>query len=226
MVMGSPCLARIRKRATRVDGYSLVELLLAMAVGLMLMASALFVTQQTTKSSSVLLDGSATQEEVQYAIEWITTALRSAGTNPYAIASGGCPAAGTVFTPIALDPNGTGLADNVRIKADINPPNGLLGGATGACTESGEDITIAHDVANSTITRRDHNLDQAAVAMTDRVISSLRFTYLNDSRVATTVAAHVAYIEVSVTGQTITRDQYRGAPATYTLTSEARVRLR
>ncbi|MCX6537352.1 MAG: prepilin-type N-terminal cleavage/methylation domain-containing protein [Acidobacteria bacterium] len=219
-------IARGWHRAANAKGYSLVELLLAMTVGLILMGSALLVTRQTTRASNVLLDGSATQEEVQFVIEWITTALRSAGANPYMITTGACPAAGTVFTPIQLDPNGTGLADNVRIEADINPPNGLLGGAAGACNEGGEDLTIAHNLANLTITKRDNNLDQAAVVMTDRVISSLRFTYLNAQRVATAVPTQVAYVQVSVTGQTITRDEYRNAPTTYTLTSEVRLRLR
>jgi hypothetical protein len=213
-------------RAAYPEGYSLVELLLAMTVGLILMGSALLVTQQTTRTSNVLLNGSATQEEVQYAIEWITTTLRSAGANPYGITSGACPVTNTVFTPIQLDPNGTGRADNIRIEADLNPPNGLLGGAAGACSEGGEDLTIAHDLANLIITRRDNNLDQAAVAMTDRVISSLRFAYLDAQRVATAVPAQVAYVQVSVTGQTITRDEYRGVPTTYTLSSEVRVRLR
>jgi hypothetical protein len=62
--------------------------------------------------------------------------------------------------------------------------------------------------------------------MTDRTISSLRFAYLDAQRVATTTQAQVAYIQVSVTGQTITRDEYLNAPTTYTLTSEVRVRLR
>lgn len=226
MVTALRPIARTWPPVARPEGYTLVELLLAMAVGLILMGSALVVTRQTTRASNVLLDGSATQEEVQYAIEWVTAALRSAGANSYGITTGACPAASTVFTPIQLDPNGTGRADNIRIKADINPPNGLLGGAAGACTESGEDLTIAHDLAGLTITRRDNNLDQAAVAMTDRVISSLRFAYLDAQRVATTTQAQVAYIQVSVTGQTITRDEYLSAPTTYTLTSEVRVRLR
>jgi len=226
MVTTTRRIARVRLRAARPAGYSLVELLLAMTVSIIMMASALMVTRQTTRTSNVLLDGSAAQEEAQYAIEWITTALRSAGANPYKITIGACPAAGTTFAPIRIDPNGTGLANNVRIMADVNPPNGVLGGAAGACAEGGEDITIAHDEAHSTITRRDNNLDAAAVAMTDGVISSLRFTYLNAQRVATAVDGQVAYIQVSVTGRGNSRDEYRRTAPTYTLTSEVRVRLR
>jgi len=210
----------------RMDGYTLVELLLSMGVGLVLMSAAVFVARQTTLASNVLMDGSSTQEEVQYSVEWISSALRAAGTNPYRIIAGACPAANTTFTPIRLDPNGTGRADNIRIHADVNPPNGLLGGLSGACTEPGEDLTIAHDLTNLCITRRDNNIDQAAVPMTDRVISSMRFTYLNAQGVATAIAAQVAYVQVSITGRTIARDVGRGAAATYTLTSDVRVRLR
>ncbi|MEI6667898.1 MAG: hypothetical protein WCP29_07060 [Acidobacteriota bacterium] len=208
------------------DGYTLVELLLASMIGLVLMGGALTVTHQVTRASNVLLDGSATQEEVQYAIEWMAEAIRPAGANPYAITTGVCPTAGTVFVPIAIDPNGTGLADNIRIKADTNPPNGVLGGVSGACTESGEDVTIAHDRVNFCITRRDNNVDAAAVPMTDRVISALTFRYLDSARAVTAIAANVAYVQISVTGRTVTRDQILAAATAYTLTSEVRVRLR
>jgi prepilin-type N-terminal cleavage/methylation domain-containing protein len=207
-------------------GYTLIELVLAMAIGLVLMGSALLVTRQATRASNVLMDGSSTQEEVQYAMEWITTALRSAGANPYRITTSSCPSASTTFAAIQLDPNGTGRSDNLRLKADSNPPNGLLGGAAGACTESGEDITIAHDLANLQITRRDHNTDQTAQAMTDRVISSLRFTYLNSSRVVTTDANLVAYVQVAITGQTLSRDEYLHTPTSYSASSEVRLRVR
>lgn len=213
-------------RAACAEGYTLVELLLAMGVGLVLMSAAILVARQSTQVSNVLMDGASTQEEVQFSIEWITAALRAAGANPYRIITGTCPAAGTTFTPIRLDPNATGRPDNIRIHADINPPNGLLGGVNGACTESGEDITIAHDPTNLYITRLDNNIDAAAVPMTDRVISALQFTYLNAQGVATATASQVAYVQVSITGRTIARDVGRGAAATYTLTSDVRVRLR
>ena len=219
-------IGRERRRRQSAGGYTLVELLMAMAVGLLLMSSALFVVRQTTQARGALLDGSAVQEEVQYSIAWITSVLRSAGANPYGITTSACPSSETTFAPIQLDPNGTGTANNVRIQADINPPNGLLGGNSGACTESGEDITIAHDVANQAITKLDNNTDNAASAMTDRVISALLFTYLDANRVATTVPAQVVYVQVSVTGQTVSRDVQQGAPTTYTLTSEVRIRLR
>jgi len=207
-------------------GFTLVEMLLSMLVGLGLMTAAVMVTRQVTQAANPLFDGAIAQEEGQFAIDWVTAALRSAGANPYGLTVSACPSAGTVFAPIAIDPNGTGLADNVRIQADINPPNGVLGGLAGACTERNEDVTIAHDVANQTITRRDNNLDAAAVDMTDRVITRLRFTYLDSARVVTAVPAQVAYIQVTLTAGTPSRDEIRGQPTTYVLTSEVRIRLR
>lgn len=216
----------LRVRLARSAGYTLVELLLAMSVGLILMSAALLVARQTTQASNVMMDGAATQEEVQYSIQWITDLLRAAGSNPYNIATGACPAANTTFTAIQLDPNGVGRNDNIRIHADINPPNGLLGGLSGACTESGEDVTVAYDPVNLYITKRDNNIDQAAMPVTDRVISALQFTYLTAAGAATAVQAQVASIQISVSGRTIARDVQTGAGTTYTLTSSVRVRLR
>jgi Tfp pilus assembly protein PilW len=208
------------------DGFSLVEALIATFIGLMIMGAAITVARQTALVSASMSEGATAQEEAQFAMEWITGVLRSAGSNPYAIVTSGCPAAGTQLLAVQIDPNMTGLADNIRIQADLNPPNGMLGGAAGACNESGEDITIAFDAANRAITRRDNNIDAAAVPMTDRVVTQLRFTPLDINRAITSVAGQTVYVQVSIIASTISRDAFRGTPTTFGLLSEVRVRVR
>jgi prepilin-type N-terminal cleavage/methylation domain-containing protein len=226
MVTTHPPCVRNHPATTAERGYTLVELLLAVAIGLVLMASAVFVAGQVLRASNSMMDGSSSQEEGQYAMDWMTAALRSAGANPYGISTSACPAAGTVFTPIQLDPRGTGLGDNVRVQADLNPPNGLLGGAPGVCTETNEDVTIWFDRPNQSISRTDNNTGGTGSTMTDRVISDLRFVYLDAARAATAVPSLVAYVQVSLTTFTASRDAYLGRPLSFTLTSEVRIRLR
>lgn len=207
-------------------GFSMVELLVSIAITSVVMGSVLLVASQMRQSYYTHLDGAGVQQEARYALDWISAELTAAGSNPSNVSVSSCPANGTAFRAIRRDPNGNGVQDDVRVHADINPPNGLLGGGAGACSEAGEDVTIAHDAVNRRITRRDNNLDAAPVAMSDSVITQLRFTYLTAARAAATTDDAVAYIGIAVTAQTPRPDPYTGQPVTFTLTSEVRVRTR
>ena len=115
-----------------------------------------------------------------------------------------------------MDPNGTGNDNNVRVQADINPPDG-------DCTDSEEDVTIALDTARNVIT-----LDTgpgAPVDMTDPIITNLVFTYLDSSHNPTAAEAQVAYVGIAVTGRSRGRDTNM-AFTTFTLSSEVRIRTR
>ena len=208
-------------------GFSMLELLIATTIGAAILGPIVMVTGQLQTSYARQLDGGAVQQEARYALDWMTRTLASAGSNPSKVSVSACPAAGTAFRAIRRDPNGDNVQNDIRIHADINPPNGLLGGlTTGACTEAGEDITIAYDAANRTITRRDNNIDGAAVAMSDSVISQLAFTYLDVNRAAAATDGLVAFIQVTVSAQNPTADLALGQPLTFALTSEVRVRTR
>jgi hypothetical protein len=175
------------------------------------------------------LGDAAVQQEARFALDWIARTLAAAGSNPYNVATSACPAAGTVFAAIRLDPDGDGIHDDVRVQADVNPPNGLLvgvGGAGGCDDESGEDITIAHDPVNLVLTRRDRATDAAPVAVTDRVFTQLQFTYLTVNRVATTTPADIAYVQVALTGRSRSRNLNTRQFSTFTYQSEVRIRAR
>jgi prepilin-type N-terminal cleavage/methylation domain-containing protein len=208
-------------------GFSLVELLIAAAISALVLGASAALAARMQQSYGTDLDDVAVEEEARFALDWIARLLRAAGSNPYNITVSPCPVAGTAFQAIRLDPNANGVQDDVRIQADINPPNGLLLGTTGACTtEPGEDVTISHDSVNRVITRQDHGVDATARAMTDPVITQLRFTYLDATRAATVNPATIAYAQVSITGTSrmwnVERRQYN----TKTLQTEVRLRIR
>ena len=209
-----------------VKGFTLIELLLAMAISATVLGTALLLTTQVQKSYATQVDGASVQQEARYAMDWITRLLQSAGSNPTEITVSGCPAAGTTFRALRRDPNADGVQSDIRIHADIGPPNGLLGGIGGACNEAGEDVTIAHDAANRTITRRDNNLDAAAVNMSDRVITNLQFAYIRANGMAAVTDDQIAVVRVTVAARTPSVDPYTGQFVTYTLTSDVRVRSR
>ena len=213
-------------RHERQRGFSLIELLIATLVGSAMLGAALLITDQVSRGYTSQLDGAMVQEEARFALDWIEEALRSAGSNPYGIAASNCPAAGTAFLAIRRDPNGNAVMDDIRVQADVNPPNALLGGLAAACGEAGEDITIAHDPAAQTITVVDNNLGGAPTPMTDGLITQLQFTHLDAGRVVTANENAIAFVQIAVTAQGPNRVQQLGQPATVTLTSEVRIRTR
>ncbi len=207
-------------------GFSLIELLIAAFITTTVVGSAAMLASRVQNAYSSELDDAAVQQEARFALDWIARTLAPAGSNPYNIGISACPSAGTVFAAIRLDPDGDGIDDDVRIQADVNPPNGLLVGLGGACNESGEDITIGHDPVNLVVTRRDRATDAAPVAVTDRVFTQLQFTYLTVNRVVTTTPASIAYVQVALTGRSRSPNAHTGQPATFTYRSEVRIRAR
>ncbi len=213
-------------RATDSRGFTLAELLVSMAIGSLVIGSAMLLTGQMQKSYGSQIDGAAVQQEARYAMDWISRALLSAGSNPTRITVATCPVAGTAFRAIRRDPNADGVNNDVRIHADLNPPNGLLGGLAGACNEAGEIVTIAHNVANRTITRQDHSVDAAAVSMSDTVITQLTFQYFSANGAVAATDAQVSVVRVTISARTPANDPYTNQPVTFTTSTDVRLRAR
>ena len=218
-------MARLRDQG----GFSLIELLVAALITTTVVGSAAMLASRVQVAYSSELDDAAVQQEARFALDWIGRTLAPAGSNPYNIGTADCPTAGTAFAAIRLDPDGDGIHDDVRVQADVNPPNGLLvglGGPGGCDDEPGEDITIGHDPVNLVVTRRDRATDAAPVAVTDRVFTQLQFTYLTVDRVVTTTPANIAYVQVALTGRSRSRNLQTRQFSTFTYRSEVRIRAR
>jgi hypothetical protein len=225
----------IGARARDERGFSLVELMIVGLITAMVIGSAVAMSTQVNKTYSSQMNDAAVQQEARFAMEWITRTLAAAGSNPYGLGpSAACPAA-LPFTPIWLDPNGNGVQDDVRVHADINPPNGILIGV--ACNEASEDITIGIANVNplpapNALTRFDPALDAQPVPVTDQVFTQLRFTYFTAAGAATANPALIASVQVNLTGKS--RAQLDGAGrhtsraqfTTYNYQSIVRVRAR
>ncbi len=206
-------------------GFTLIEFMIAMAITAAVLGGTVALASQIQRSYSTQLDDTTAEEEVRFALDWIAQALRNAGTNPYNISASGCAAAS--FSAITIDPDGNGDDDDIRIHADISPPNGLLGGTAGACDEEGEDVTIAYDPDALVITRQDNNIDADPVEMTEPVIGGLTFTYLNSARAVTADPDLVAYVQVEIVARSEAGTSIQaGEAAAYTLSTEVRLRTR
>jgi prepilin-type N-terminal cleavage/methylation domain-containing protein len=207
------------------SGFTLLELLVALVVSVLVVGSATLLAGQMQQSYRRQLEGSTAQQEGRYAVEWIERYVRAAGNNPYRVTTGPCPAAGTTFQAIRMDPNGNGLNDDIRLQMDGSPADGMIGGTLGSCTEPNEDMTIQLDSVNQVITLRDNNLAVESIR-SDTVVTNLQFVYRDPNHNVTTNPNNIAYVQTTVTVRSRLNDVNTGLPITYPITSEVRVRVR
>lgn len=221
------CMTRLRNER----GFTLVELLVATMTMVVVLGAAVALTQQIQNGYRRQLEDSAGEQEARYALDWIGRYIRGAANNPTNAATTDCPAAATNVVPVQFDPNADGTDNDVRLMTDANPPDGLLGGPAGTCTQANEDVTISLDNAANTITFFDNNTGGAVSTRTDTVIEDLRFIFRNSTHgviAARTAAAaaSVVYIETQITIRTRTIDASSGQPMTRMLSQEIKIRSR
>lgn len=211
-------------------GFTMVELLVASAVTIVVVGGAVALTSQIQNGYRRQLEDSAAEQEARYALDWIGRYIRGAANNPTSATETDCPGPNTDFVPVQFDPDGDNDDNDVRLMTDSNPPDGLIGGPAGDCTQPHEDVTISLDAAANTITFLDNNTGGAVSTRTDTVIENLEFIFRNaahgllDSAVAN--PANVVYVETRITIRTRTVDASTGEPMTRTLSQEVKIRSR
>jgi type II secretory pathway pseudopilin PulG len=186
-------------------GFTIAELLVSTVVSLLVVGGAVTLTSQVQNGYRRQMEEVAAEQEARYALDWLSRLIRSAGSNPYAITESACPAANTPFTGIVVDPNNDNVHNDIRLQADSNPPDELLGGASGNCTQSNEDVTVSYDAGTRSITFLDNNLGGGASIRTEPVVTGLQFIYRDgDHDVLTTNPIdpdEVMYVEIRITVQ-------------------------
>jgi prepilin-type N-terminal cleavage/methylation domain-containing protein len=206
-------------------GFTLVELMVAMVCTTIVLGGAVALTAQIQQGYRRQLEDSVGEQEGRYALEWIGRYLRSVGNNPFNATTSACPSAGTVFQ--GLIPNTTTGA--LTLQSDTNPPDGLIGGSSGNCTQTNEHVTISLNTALNEIQFLDQAVGTTATTRTDAVIQGLQFNYLDANRAtwdSATSANNIFYVQTVITLRTRTVNATAGTPNTRTISSEIRVRGR
>jgi hypothetical protein len=198
--------------------------MIAVAMTGVLMGAAATIAGSVQQTYQHQLHDVAVEQEARYALDWMSRAILSAGSNPYSVNITNCPVAGIPVLPIRIDPDGDGIDDDIRIQSDTGRPNGLILGAAGACNEPEEDVTIAHDAANRVITRFDAAVDAAPVPMTDGIFTQLRFTYRDADFGVTAVPGSIRFVRIAVEGQSRGRNPHTGQLTVFSLQQDVRLR--
>ncbi|MBM3777677.1 MAG: hypothetical protein FJW23_05465 [Acidimicrobiia bacterium] len=215
-----------RSRSRGGAGFTLVEVLIAAALTVAVLGAALGVSADVRRALSHAIDDAAVEQEARAALAWIARTVSVAGSNPYGADLTPCAADATPFEALRLDADGNGVDDDVRVQADVNPPNGMLAGRAGECDEAGEDVTIAHDAGARTLTRRDAARDAAPVALTSAIVTGLAFTGFDAAGAPTRAFREIALIRVALTTESRARHSVLGGPVRATHTMDVHLRVR
>jgi hypothetical protein len=197
-------------------------MLVASAIALAVIGAAAAVAERAGRVHSYEMEDASAHQEATVLLDRVVRLITSAGSDPYAADTGGCGDGGPVVA-ITPDPNGDGKHDDVRVQADVNPPNGLLVGTTGLCAETGEDVTIRHDAPSRTAAVRDA-AGGTWLPLTDGVVEELEFSFLRRDRTPTFDPAVIESVQLRVVVRSRSRNLFTGAHATFTHRAEIRLR--
>ena len=184
-------------------GFTIAELLVATVVSVLILGGAVTMTSQVQNGYRRQMEEVAAEQEGRYALDWVSRLIRAAGSNPYAITDGTCPADPTTFEGLIVDPNGDSVHNDIRLQADSNPPDERLGGVFGACNQPNEDVTVSYDAGTRSITFLDNNLGGGVSVRTEPVVTNLQFLYRDGDHDPLTVnpinSDEVMYVEIRIT---------------------------
>jgi type IV pilus assembly protein PilW len=168
-------------------GFSLVELMVAMALGLLVLGAvfSVFILQNQTFSNQEELV--AMQQNVRAGMDLMSREIGLAGYDPTGMNSDTNTSNNFVGTPVSTT--------QLQIRADLNA-NGSIDAT------SQENIIYAYDSANNWITR---NIGSGAQTFVLNV-QAFTFQYLDASGNVTATAANVRQIRITITGRTAKAD--------------------
>jgi type IV pilus assembly protein PilW len=172
-------MSRLRARFFRdVGGFTLVELMVSMAIGLAVLAAIAGTFTAQTRQNSAEEQIGQMQQNVRGALDLMIREIQMAGYKP----------AGGSFNGIQ-----TSTATTLRIKLDLDSSGVETDGTT-------DDISYSFDSSTGLITRTLNNPGSSAT-LADNV-TAFSFTYLDANGSSTTTNTAVKRITISITART------------------------
>jgi type IV pilus assembly protein PilW len=172
-------MSRLRARFFRdVAGFTLIELMVSMAIGLAVLAAIAGTFTAQTRQNSAEEQIGQMQQNVRGALDLMIREIQMAGYKP----------AGGSFNGIQ-----TSTATTLRIKLDLDSSGVETDGTT-------DDISYSFDSSTGLITRTLNNTSSGAT-LADNV-TAFSFTYLDANGSSTTTNTAVRRITISITART------------------------
>jgi type IV pilus assembly protein PilW len=181
----------------KTGGFTLVELMVTLAIGMVVMAAVTTTFISQTRFYSAQEQINEMEQNARGALDVITRELKMAGYKPTGLALTGI---GYSFTQL-------------QIQADLNG-NGAI---TPVGTEPNEIITYVFDSTNKQITRQDGTA--AAQVLADN-ITAFTFNYLKaDGITPATSSSQIRQVTINITARTAKPDPNYGGYRTYSVTA-------
>jgi type IV pilus assembly protein PilW len=169
-------------KSKSINGFTLVELLVSMSIGMVLLAAVTTTFMSQTRIYNAQEQVNEMQQSARGALDIITREVKMAGYNP-----NGASFLGVTYSTTQL-----------MIQADLDSS-----GAVSASSTANEQITYAYDSANQRITRA---VGTGAAQVLAEHITAFTFSYLNSLAVATNVSANIRQVTISITARTAKPD--------------------
>jgi type IV pilus assembly protein PilW len=169
-------------KSKSINGFTLVELLVSMSIGMVLLAAVTTTFMSQTRIYNAQEQINEMQQNARGALDIITREVKMAGYNP-----NGASFLGVTYSTTQL-----------MIQADLDS-----NGAISTSSTANEQITYAYDSANQRITRA---VGTGGAQVLAEHITAFTFSYLNSLAVATNVSANIRQVTISITARTAKPD--------------------
>jgi type IV pilus assembly protein PilW len=164
------------------NGFTLVELLVSMGIGMVILAAVTTTFMSQTRIYNAQEQINEMQQNARGALDIISREVKMAGYKP----SGGG------FNGVTYS------TTQLMVQADLDSIGGISASST-----ANEQITYAYDSANQRITR---TVGSGSAQILAEHITAFTFGYLDNNGTATTISANIRQVSISITAITAKPD--------------------
>jgi type IV pilus assembly protein PilW len=187
-----------RLKLRKTEGFTLTELMVSMAIGMVMLAAVTTTFMLQTKTYNAQQQINEMEQNARGVLDVITRELKMAGYKP-----NGGSFSGVTYSTTQL-----------MIQTDLDASGGIS-----TSTTANEQITYAYDSTNKQITRAVGT--GSALVLADN-ITAFTFSYLDSTGASTTTSANIRQVSISITARTANPDPNytsNGGYRTYTVTA-------
>src|SRR5262244_4048349 len=170
-----------RLQLKKTEGFTLTELMVSMAIGMVMLAAVTTTFMLQTKTYNAQQQINEMEQNARGVLDVITRELKMAGYKPN----------GGTFDGVTYS------VSQLMIQADLDGNGGIS-----TSSSANEQITYAYDSTNKRITRK---MGTGTVEALADNITAFTFSYLNSSGATTTTSSSIRQVAISITAVTAKR---------------------
>jgi type IV pilus assembly protein PilW len=171
-----------RLKSKKTEGFTLTELMVSMAIGMVMLAAVTTTFMSQTKIYNAQEQISEMEQNARGVLDIITRELKMAGYKPN----------GGTFSGVTYS------TTQLMIETDLDSNGGISTSST-----ANEQITYAYDSTNKQITRAVGG--GSAQVLADNITEFI-FSYLDSTGASTTTSANIRQVSISITARTAKPD--------------------